>query len=250
MSRLTSSLIAKRGLTAWLAFGAAGLATGAVWASGFATSTGANRAGGTVESPALAKTAAGDATSALNGKATAVSPLKFDWDGRWGSIDANTVMFKVNLAGAAFANKDYNVATLVANTSHLSGWASLQLKIDQVQVAPGDPCVAADLTNSADAKILNVDDQDAGVYWNGLRGRLRVLHRRLAGPRRRPGRHLPARRAGHAADGLPVVHHDGRPHHLSTERDGRHHAAHQTARRPRDSHRGVARALHPPRPGG
>ncbi len=170
MSRLTSSLVAKRGLTAWLAFGAVGLATGAVWASGFATSTGNNRTGGSVESPALAKTASAVNTSALNGKATAVDPLEFDWDGRWGSIDANTVMFKVNLSGASFAGKTYNIATLLANTSDLTGWASLQLKLEQVQVAAAGTCDPADFTGSSNAKILNVDDQDAGVYWNGLAG--------------------------------------------------------------------------------
>ena len=77
MSRLTSSLIAKRGLTAWLAFGATGLATGAVWASGFATSTAATTApAAPLNRPALAKTAPAVNTSALNGKATAVDPAR------------------------------------------------------------------------------------------------------------------------------------------------------------------------------
>ena len=37
--------------------------------------------------------------------------------GRWGSIAANTVMFKVDLSGAAYAGKTYNIALLLANTS-------------------------------------------------------------------------------------------------------------------------------------
>lgn len=168
MSRLTSSLNTKA--TAWLAFGAVGLATGAVWASGFATSSGANRTGGTGESPALAKSAPASATSALASTATAVDPLEFDWDGRWGSIDANTLMFKVDLTGSQFSGKKYNIATLVANTSDLAGWASLQLKFEMVQENASGTCDAADFDGSQNPKLLNVDDQDAGVYWSTLDG--------------------------------------------------------------------------------
>src|SRR3954454_19423837 len=52
----------RRRLAAWLAFGAAGLATGAVWATGFASISGAN--GTTGGSPALAKTPPAGATIA------------------------------------------------------------------------------------------------------------------------------------------------------------------------------------------
>jgi hypothetical protein len=163
----TSSKSRKR-LAAWLAFGAAGLATGAVWASGFATATGAN--GTTGESPAMAKTAPTPATSALATTVSRVNDLSFDWDGRWGSLAANTIMFKVDLTGSQFNGKTYNVAVLLANTSTLTGWASLQLEFSRADKLAGGSCAAADLTGSPHSALLNVDDQDAGVYWNALAG--------------------------------------------------------------------------------
>jgi len=155
-------------LAAWLAFGAVGLATGAVWASGFASGTGAN--GATAISQALTKTAPSTATSALASTTTAVTPLAFDWQGRWGSIAADTVMFKVDLSGAAFAGKTYNLAVLLANTSNMSGWASMQLKLERVDVAAAGSCAASAFDGTQHPKLLNFDDEDAGVYWNGVAG--------------------------------------------------------------------------------
>jgi hypothetical protein len=168
VSRLASSINAKA--AAWLAFGAVGLATGTVWASGFATSEGANRVGGTGPSPALVKSDPAAATSALASTATKVDALEFDWDGRWGSIAQPTLMFKVDLTGAAFTGKTYNIATLLANTSNLAGWASLQLNFELVQEDAGGTCDAADFDGSQNARLLNVDEQDAGVYWTTLGG--------------------------------------------------------------------------------
>ena len=161
---------ARRGrrLAAWLAFGAVGLATGAVWATGFDSVSGTNGTPGA--SPALAKTAPDPATSALSGKVTDDTALTFDWAGRWGKISADTNMFKVNLSGSQFAGKTYNIALLLANTSQLTGWASMQFKIENVAVAAGGACTASDLDGTNDPKLLNVDDQDAGVYWNGVAG--------------------------------------------------------------------------------
>ena len=168
MSRL-SNFIPRPRIAAWLAFGATGLATGAVWASGFATVSAGN--GTTGGSPALTKTDAVDNASALNGTAAAVDPIVFDWDGRWGKITTAKVMFKVDLSGAAYSGtKRYNIALLLANTSALTGWASLQLELEQVQVAANGTCDAADFDGTQNAQVLNVDDQDAGVYWNSLVG--------------------------------------------------------------------------------
>jgi hypothetical protein len=155
-------------LVAWLAFGAAGLATGAVWASGFASGTGTD--GTTAISPALTKTAPTTATSALSGTTTAVTTLAFDWQGRWGSIAAKTVMFKVDLSGADYAGKTYNIALLLANTSDMSGWASMQLKLERVDVAASGACVAGAFNGTEHPRVLNFDDEDAGVYWNGVVG--------------------------------------------------------------------------------
>jgi hypothetical protein len=158
----------RRRLAAWLAFGAVGLATGAVWASGFASVSGAN--GTAAGSPALTKTAPATATSALSGTTAAVTPLAFAWEGRWGSIAADTVMFKVDLSGSDYAGKTYNIALLLTNTSVLTGWASMQLEVERVDEAAAGSCTAADLDGTNHAEVLNFDDEDAGVYWNGVAG--------------------------------------------------------------------------------
>ena len=154
-------------IAAWLAFGAVGLATGAVWASGFASGTGAN--GTTAISRALTKTAPTTATSALSGTTTAVTPPAFDWQGRWGSIAAKTVMFKVDLSGSDYAGKTYNIALLLANTSDMSGWASMQLKLERVDVAAGGSCVAGAFDGTQHPEVLSFDDEYAVVYWNGVK---------------------------------------------------------------------------------
>jgi hypothetical protein len=158
----------RRRLATWLAFGAAGLATGAVWATGFASVTGAN--GTAAASPVLTKTAPAAATSALSGAVTAVTPLAFAWQGRWGSIAADTVMFKVDLSGSDYNGKTYNLAVLLTNTSVLTGWASMQLQIERVDEAASGSCTAADLDGTNHPQVLNFDDEDAGIYWNGVAG--------------------------------------------------------------------------------
>ncbi len=76
----------------------------------------------------------------------------------------------MDLSGAGFAGKTYNAAILLTNTSVLTGWASMQLEIERVDEAAGDPCVAADLNGTVNPKLLNFDDEDAGVYWNATAG--------------------------------------------------------------------------------
>lgn len=168
MSRL-SNFIPRPRVAAWLAFGAVGLATGAVWASGFAQVT--TSSAPAAESPAMTKSDAADPITALDDTATAVTPLEFGWDGRWGKVAAPTVMFQVDLSGSQFAApKSYNVALLLTNKTALLGWATLQLEVEHVVMAPGETCVAGDFDGSKDPKLLNVDNQDAGAYWNGLAG--------------------------------------------------------------------------------
>jgi hypothetical protein len=158
----------RKRLAAWLAFGAVGLATGAVWASGFGSSTGTD--GVVAISPAIVKSDPDVAASPLNGTVTPAAPLPIDWDGRWGSIAADSPMATVDLSNAKFAGKTYNIALLLANTSDLTGWSSLQLKVEQKVVATTGDCTTPTFSGANSAKILNFDDQDAGVYWNTLAG--------------------------------------------------------------------------------
>ena len=158
----------RRRLAAWLAFGAVGLATGAVWATGFTSFTGTQ--GTVVESPAMTKGTPAVQANPLNGLAAPVADISFDFDGRWGKIAANTAVVKVNLSSQA-AGKHFNIALLLANTSDLTDWASMQLKVENVYEATGTAsCDVSHFTGSAHAKVLNFDNEDAGVYWNGLPG--------------------------------------------------------------------------------
>jgi hypothetical protein len=157
-----------RRLAAWLAFGAVGLATGAVWASGFSSSSAAE--GVVAGSPAIAKSDPDVAASPLNGTVTPAADLPIDWDGRWGSIAADSPIAVVDLSNAKFAGKTYNVALLLANTSDLTGWSTVQLKVEQKSVANAAACTPAAFSGTDNDEILNFDDQDAGVYWNGLPG--------------------------------------------------------------------------------
>jgi hypothetical protein len=158
----------RRRLAAWLAFGIIGLALGAVWATGFIGFTAAN--GTTAESPAMGKGAPVVATSALSGVATKVNDLTFDWSGRWGSIPADKILVKVDLSGAQFAGKTYNVALLLTNTSDLTEYATLQLNFENAYKTSGGSCAAADYDGTQHNQVMNIDNEDAGVYWNALPG--------------------------------------------------------------------------------
>ena len=59
---------------------------------------------------------------------------------------------------------------LLANTSVLTGWASMQLEIERVDEAAAGTCTATDFNGATNPKVLNFDDEDAGVYYNGLAG--------------------------------------------------------------------------------
>jgi hypothetical protein len=164
----THTTRSRRRLAAWLAFGVIGLALGAVWATGFIGFTAAN--GATAESPAMAKGVPADNTSALASVATKVNDLTFDWSGRWGSIPADKILVKVDLSGSQFAGKTYNVALLLTNTSDLTDYATLQLNFENSYKTSGGACAAADYDTTVHSKVMNIDDEDAGVYWNALPG--------------------------------------------------------------------------------
>ena len=158
----------RRRLAAWLAFGVVGLATGAVWASGFGSATAVN--GTTDVSPALVKTDPVAATNDLAGTVTKISDLTYDWEGRWATIAADTTMFEVDLTALPAIN-DYNLALLVTNTTVLTGWASTQLEVERIDVAASGDCSAASYAHSGpNAQLLHFNDQDGGVYWTDLPG--------------------------------------------------------------------------------
>jgi hypothetical protein len=157
----------RRRLAAWIAFGVAGLATGAVWATGFAEVGGAT--GTNVVSPIIAPSTPADHPASLAGVVTAGSALSYNWSGRWGAV-ADSNLFTVDLTGESASNT-YNIAFLLTNGTALSshGWTSLQLKVERVTAA-GASCVASDFDGAQDPKVMAFDSEDAGVYWNALAG--------------------------------------------------------------------------------
>ncbi len=164
----------RRRLAAWLAFGVAGLATGAVWATGFDTVGGAT--GTHTVAPIVAPTTPVDHTADLFGKVTAGASLDYNWSGRWGSVAA-TNLFTVDLSTESGSNA-YNVGFLLTNGAALTnsgagtGWASLQLKVETVEASGsgGTVCVPSDFDGTHTTKVMAFDATDAGVYFNGLAG--------------------------------------------------------------------------------
>jgi hypothetical protein len=148
-----------------MAFGAIGLATGTVWATGFASISGATGTDGA--SPILAPSAPGAQTAALSGKVAAGSALTINWAGRWGSTAA-TNFFTIDLS-AESVSQTYNLAFLLSNDISAGGWTSLQLKLENVDIASG-ACSAAAFDGTVRAKTMVFDSRDAGVYWNALPG--------------------------------------------------------------------------------
>jgi hypothetical protein len=156
---------ARRRLSIWLGFAALGIATGAVWATGFASVGGATGTNGS--SPMVAPSAPGAHAPDLQGTITAGSQLTVDWAGRWGST-ASTNFFTVDLSSEA-NTRTYNVAFLLTNDISGDGWSSLQLELEAVDIATG-PCDPADFDGTNRPRVMAFDAQDAGVYWNGLAG--------------------------------------------------------------------------------
>jgi hypothetical protein len=158
----------RRRLAAWLAFGAIGLATGAVWATGFISTQ--TVVGSHANSAAVTKGVPAASPDTLAGTATEVTPLAFNFTGRWGSV-ADTAMVRVDLSAQPVGT--YNVALLLSNTAALTGWASLQLNLEEVVASAGvapKTCDETDFDGAQAARVMRFDATDAGAYWNGLAG--------------------------------------------------------------------------------
>ena len=91
----------------------------------------------------------------------------------------------------------------------------MQLKIENVYEATGTAAaMCPHFTGSAHAKVLNFDNEDAGVYWNALPGdAVYCIGVSAATGDDVAGTFLRAA-TDTAPDALPVVHYDGRPRRL------------------------------------
>ncbi len=153
-------------MAAWLAFGIAGLATGAVWATGFVAVGGADGSNGA--SPGLVMTPGDDHTPLLDNVVTKGSDLTYNWAGRWGAV-VDTNLVKVDLDAKAPAEQ-FNVALLLTNPLDLgtSGWTTIQLAIELSDAVAG-VCDGSTGANPV-TKVMKIESNDAGVYFNSLAG--------------------------------------------------------------------------------
>ena len=158
----------RRRLIAWLTFALVGILMGAIWATGFASIGGSTN--NTAASPAVTAGASAAHSSALAGKVTALpGGLSVDWTGRWGSIPSDEKFFKVDLTG--MTGQTFNIAMLLSNDISTGGWETLQLNVENVQLASGTAdCSSAVFDGTQQNKVMVFDSLDAGVYWNGLAG--------------------------------------------------------------------------------
>jgi hypothetical protein len=157
----------RRRLAAWAAFGVAGLAAGAVWATGFATVSGS---GTNATSPALTRTAPADQADRLAGTAIAGTDPVYNFEGFQGSV-AKTSVYTIDLTGQP-NTETFNVEVLLATAAQLTGWSTIQLEWDMVTAAGATCSAAADFTGSTYTapKVMHFDSQDARVGWNGVAG--------------------------------------------------------------------------------
>src|ERR1700750_1536433 len=160
----------RRRLAAWSAFGAAGLAAGAVWATGFATVGGADSSGSNVTSPALTRTAPAPQAHRLAGTAVPGTDPVYTFQGFQGAVAA-TSMYSIDLHSQP-ASETFNVEVLLGTTATLTGWATLQLELDMVDAGANHTCEAGDFPGSTPTagRTMRFDSQDARVGWNAVAG--------------------------------------------------------------------------------
>ena len=161
----------RRRLAAWAAFGIAGLAAGAVWATGFGTIGG--QKGTEVVSPIIVPSTPADHPANLLNAVSPGSTLSYNWTGRWGSI-VDTNLFTVDLS-AEDPTSTFNIGFLLTNGDAMSagsGWSTIQLKVEAVEASGGGgtTCVASDFDGTHNPEVMAFDAEDAGVYFNGLAG--------------------------------------------------------------------------------
>src|SRR6201990_367510 len=160
----------RRRLAAWSAFGAVGLAAGAVWATGFATVGGASSSRRNVTSPALTRTAQAAQANRLAGTAIAGTDPVYTFQGFQGAVAA-TSMYTIDLHSQP-ASETFNVEVLLGTTATLTGWSTIQLELDMVPAGADDTCDASDFPGSTPTagRTMRFDSQDARVGWNGVIG--------------------------------------------------------------------------------
>ncbi|MEX2255930.1 MAG: hypothetical protein WEC34_10885 [Acidimicrobiia bacterium] len=157
----------RRRMLGWAMFGLAGVAIGAVWAAGFATSqsTSDNAAS---TAPFIAATPNPQLESKFADVVSAETPLALSFTGTWGNVPFTTI-FEVDFAANAETMTGTYFAEVLLTDPLPSGYTTLQLEF----VIDNQDCDAVNVAGSwtQDAiSIMPVETQDARAVFTGLAG--------------------------------------------------------------------------------
>lgn len=167
----------RRRLGAWGAFLLLGLLIGAVYATGFAETKGKD---GILANPANVngKAAANENGAELKEELTTVTTeLKYNWAGRWGSIDT-AVMYQADLGLFTTGEKFFSEVVLTNTPTEFS---DLQLQLRIAKIAKTETCAVAGgaaLESAAagggnvasNKRVMVFDTADAQVTFSGMEG--------------------------------------------------------------------------------
>jgi hypothetical protein len=160
----------------WALFGIIGLLLGAAWATGFGSSQSTTSANNATATRVFGQSAAEPQTlSPYAAAVTNPANVAVTFDGLWGVIAADTLVFKVDLTGQVGT---YYTTIYLKNFSSGNPWASEQYKWLEFDCSSANP-LAADYTtaygvvasnNAHEPKLMNITGADAHVSFPTLAG--------------------------------------------------------------------------------
>lgn len=152
---------------AWAAFVALGAMLGSAYATGFATTGGAEGAAGSGLG-GLTGPGAGEDAALLADKIDSGSDLRWNWIGTEGSVES-TVMYTVDLDTLPASGRYFTSVMLV---NEPSGFSDLQLQFRLAEVGAGGTCTTGALSaaGGADSRVMAFESADAQVTFSGLSG--------------------------------------------------------------------------------
>lgn len=151
-----------------------GLALGAVYATGFASTGGTD--GAELEAAPNSNTPAEnqDASELANKITEVEEDLTYNWGGRWGTIE-DAVMYEIDLSSFGAGEKFFSEVLLV-NTP--AGFSDLQLQLRIAKIDKEAECGTAALESglagggnvTSNKRVMIFDTDDAQVTFSGMEG--------------------------------------------------------------------------------
>jgi len=156
----------------WISFLGAGLLLSTVWATGFGTSQSDTSNGTNAASVVV------DGTphtldyyhSPYEGLVSSPEQLQVGWNGYWGTVLADTSMFKIDMSGATVDGAGtYYIEVMVKNPIG-QNWDAQQYRITLFTdtVCDGTEAVPTSGASFKGDRLLNVTTQDSYVSFQGL----------------------------------------------------------------------------------